>query len=140
MAGFVILDDGRSYATKNWEFRTTVEAIAEALPTSVQGMALAEWLRNDPIVQIYHSVDLRELTLSNREMLVTAIERAFARQKECGPPAGWPDPMSWDSWLNRFSDLVKMIACLRRGEPPEEFNPHMDGLIPPTGKQRGPGW
>jgi hypothetical protein len=33
-----------------------------------------------------------------------------------------------------------MIDRSQAGEPPEEFNPHMQALIPPRGRQRGPGW
>ncbi len=33
-----------------------------------------------------------------------------------------------------------MIDRSLAGEPPEAFNPHMRGLIPPTGRRLGPGW
>jgi hypothetical protein len=139
MGGFIILDDGRAYAANNWAYRTTVEAIAAALPNTSEGKVLAEWLRKDPSVQIYNAVDVRELTPANREMFLAASEAAFVQQKERGP-SSWAEPDMWPSWIGRFADLVKMIDCVRRGEPPADFNPHMRDVIRPTGDHRGPGW
>jgi len=139
MAGFIVLDDGRAYAAARWAFRATVAAIAETLPETGEGKALAEWLTNDPNVQIYYNVDVRELTPTNREMFLAAIEAAFQAQKARGS-IGWAEPEFWDGWITRFGDLVKMIECVRRGEPANEFNPQMKDIIPATGERSGPGW
>ena len=139
MGGFIVLEDGRAYAAANWAFRATVEAIADALPQSTEGMSLAEWLRHDPVVQIYHNIDVRELTPANQEMLLTAIENGLKAEAARGP-SDWANPEFWDGWIHRFTDLVKMIESVRRGEQPHEFNPHMTEAIPPTGERNGPGW
>lgn len=139
MAGFIVLDDGRAYASANWAFRATVEAIAEALPKTADGLALANWLRTDPTVQVYYKVDVRELAPAIHDIFVAAVEPALERQREKGP-IGWHEPGVWDGWIKRFADLVQMIECCRRGEPASEFNPHMNRTLPPTGDQVGPGW
>jgi hypothetical protein len=139
MAGFIVLNDGRAYAASNWAFRATVEAIAEALPRTSEATNLAEWLRHDPSVQIYYNVDVRELAPANRELFQEAAEVAFKVQKARGP-TGWSSPELWDGWINRFSEFLKMIECVRRGEPAHGFNPHMKDTVPPTGQRSGPGW
>lgn len=139
MAGFIVLEDGRAYAAANWAFRATVESIARALPDTDEGNALAEWIRNDPTVQIYYNVDVRELTAANREMFLGTVARA-CRAAETDGPSDWNDPAFFDGWIRRFNDLVKMIDCVRRGEPPEEFNPHMRDTLQWSGERRGPGW
>lgn len=139
MAGFIILNDGRAYAAANWAFRATVEAIAEALPVTEEGTRLAEWLRNDPAVQVYHSVDVRELSPTCREMFLSAAESAHQLQMARGP-INWSSAEFWDGWIGRFGDLVKMIECVKRGEAAGEFNPHMTDIIPATGDRQGPGW
>ena len=139
MAGFIVLGDGRAYAASNQGWRATVEAISEALDKTADGKNLAEWLRNDPSVQIYHSVDVRELTPGNRTLLLKAIEAAFQIQKERGS-TDWDEPECWTGWIERFSDLVKMIKCVERGEPAHEFNPHMLDVIPARDEKSGPGW
>lgn len=139
MAGFIALDDGRAYADKNWNFHATVEAIAEALPSTTDGLALANWLRNDPTVQIYHSVDVRELAPASHDIFLAAAEIALQREREKGP-IGLHDAEFWKGWMKRFGELVQMIGCCRRGEPAPEFNPHMNDTLPATGDRVGPGW
>src|SRR4051794_17545539 len=112
MAGFIILEDGRAYAAANWAFRSTVEAIAESLPETTEGKLLADWLRQHPTVQVYHRVDVRELTPTCREKFFAAVETAFERHK-AGRPADWVHPEDWEPWLERFGDLVKMIGYVR---------------------------
>jgi len=36
--------------------------------------------------------------------------------------------------------MVKMIESIENGEPPEAFNPNMNGPLPPRGEKKGPGW
>jgi hypothetical protein len=139
MAGFIVLDDGRAYAAANWAFRATVEAIAVALPETTEGTTLANWLRNDPSVQIYYNVDVRELAPASHEMFLAAAEAALQIQKARGP-IGWLQPEFWDGWIEGFAELVHMIDCVRRHEPAHKFNPHMRDTLPPTGERIGPGW
>ena len=140
MAGFIVLEDGRAYAANNFGFRATVAAIAGALPHSAEGMALSQWLLDESgVVQTYLNVDVRELASATKETFLTATVNAYAIQKELGSN-GWESSEFWQSWINRFADLVRMIECVKRSESPNEFNPHMDGLIPPTSERVGPGW
>ena len=140
MGGFIILEDGRAYAASNWAFRATVDSIADILDRQTSGKDLAEWLRDESSpVQIYNTIDVRELTPRNREMFLTAVEEAFRMEQSRGP-GGFAEPEFRDGWFSRFADLVKMIGCVRRGEPPSECNPHMRDVIPPTGGRSGPGW
>ena len=138
MAGFIVLNDGRAYAAANWAFRGTIEAVVEVLPETDAGTALQEWLTHDTVVTVYHSVDVRELTPPNQVMFLTAVGEAFNVQSARGP-IGWPQPEFWDGWIKGFADLVKMIECVRRGEPADNFNPHMTSTLPPTGERNGPG-
>lgn len=139
MAGFIVLDDGRAYAASNWAFRATVESITQVLAGTPQGSELSVWLRSDANVQYLHSLDLRELTAKNRELFINAAVDAFSIQRARGP-VGWEEPEFWDGWIARFGEFLQMIECVKRSEPPADFNPHMKGLIPPTGLQAGPGW
>lgn len=139
MGGFIVLNDGRAYAAANWAFRATLEAITDAIPETAEGRELAEWLRNDPTVQYLHSVDLRELTPTNRAMFEEATERAYKIASIQGS-TDWPEPDYWTGWIGRFKDLVKMIESIRQGESPQTFNPHMNELLPPTTEKSGPGW
>lgn len=139
MAGFIVLDDGRAYAAANWAFRATVEAIADALPSTAEGSELAEWLRNDPTVQIYHNVDVRELAPTSHHIFLAAAEVALQHEREKGP-VDWEKSELWEGWVKRFAEFIEMIGRCRRGEPPGEFNPHMRDTLPPTGDRIGPGW
>ena len=139
MAGFIVLDDGRAYAAAGWAFRDTIRAIASALPNHSEGIALAHWLTNDPIVQVYLTVDVRGLARRSREMFLTAIPSAFKSQIESGPTLS-DEGRLWQEWIERFRDLVKMVECVQRGEPPNEFNPHMIDVVPMTFERYGPGW
>jgi hypothetical protein len=72
-------------------------------------------------------------------LIIRAAETALIATERAGPE-GWCDPDFYPGWLARFRDLIKMIEPVNRGEPPSAFNPHMNGVIPPTGRQAGPGW
>jgi hypothetical protein len=142
VAGFIILQDGRAYAAASWAYDAVVERIADALPPSAAGQALAVWLREQTCLVRgpgMGRVDLRELTVENQRLFGRAAQRAFTRAL-LGGPAGWGDPSFYPGWMRRFRDLTRMMRCVRRREPPEAFNPHMRGLIPPTGERAGPGW
>lgn len=139
MGGFIILEDGRAYAASNWAFRETVSAIVAAMPVSEDGKRLAAWLGDDHGVTIHNNVDVRELAPKYRVMFIEATRRAFQQQIEKGS-FGSGNAEAWDSWIGRFADLIKMMECVRRGEPPANFNPHMNDVVPPTGEQLGPGW
>lgn len=142
MSASITLDDGRTYWGSNWAFDAVIRAIAAVLPGTPQGRALRDWLLDQQCrVQGpgIGCVDTRELTPDNRRLFAKAIEDAFNAQRRQGP-IGWHDPKAWDVWLAHFSDLVKMVESIRRGEQPEAFNPHSKGVMPATNKHAGPGW
>ena len=74
-------------------------------------------------------------------MLRAAIGRAYehlvsdGRFENLVAGDGW-----WAGWLSRFHDLVEMLARSTGDEAAGSFNPHMRALIPPSGRQLGPGW
>jgi hypothetical protein len=142
VSGFIILSDGRAYAASNWAYDGTVEAIVETLPDTQEGRLLADWLLNQRCsVQGpgMGTVDVRELTPRNKELFLRAVEDAYCIQKGKGP-VEWYSPEAWPSWIGWFSDLVKMTECIKNGDLPNQFNPHMTDVIPPTGRKNGPGW
>lgn len=142
MAGFIVLKDGRAYAANNWSYDAVIERIARALPGTDAGRALSDWLMDQRCVirgPGLGSVDLRELSPGDQRLFVEAVERAIITTEQEGPE-GWCDPAFYPGWLERFQDLLKMIASIHRGEPPTAFNPHMMDVIPPSGERAGPGW
>ena len=140
MAGFITLEDGRAYAASNWGYDAVVERIADALPETDDGHALKDWLMEQRVaVKGIGSVDLRELTLENRQLFQAAARKAFDLAEQPGPE-GWHDPEFYTGWIERFHDLIKMMDSIRKAEPPSAFNPHMIDVIPPTGERAGPGW
>lgn len=142
MGGFIVLEDGRAYAANNWSYDAVVERIARSLPGTTDGRALSDWLMDQRCAVQgagLGSVDCRELSPGDQRLFLEAVERAVVTAEEEGP-GGWCDPSFFPGWLERFHDLIKMIESMRRGDPPEAFNPHMRGVIPPSGERAGPGW
>jgi hypothetical protein len=142
MAGFIVLEDGRAYAANNWSYDAVIERIARALPETGAGRALSDWLMDQrSVVQGagLGSVDLRELAPGDQRLFVEAVEKAIITSEE-ESPEGWCDPAFYPGWLESFHDLSRMIASIRRGEPPTAFNPHIRDVIPPSGERAGPGW
>jgi hypothetical protein len=141
VAGFIILADGRAYAASNGAYDSTIESIAEALTETQEGRLLAEWILNQRCAikgMGLGCVDVRELAPKNQELFLRAVRDAYHIQEGRGP-VGSRTPNSWRSWIGLFADLVKMIECVERGEPPGQFNPHMRDVIPPTHEKAGPG-
>ena len=142
MAGFIVLNDGRAWAAANWAYDAAVRSIARALRSGSEANALGAWLLDQTCetqgAGLGH-IDIRELTPKNQSMLVAAIRRAVADHSE---PAktDFADADIYPAWLDRFAVLVPMIESLERGEPPMALNPHMDDVIPATGRRSGPGW
>ena len=142
MAGFIVLPDGRAYAASNWGYDRVIGCIAQVVAEQDQGRALSEWLLEQRSMvrgSGLGSVDVRELTPSNRSLVLDAVWQAFERAAARGP-AEWCEPSFFPSWLERFRDLVGMLESIDRGEPPQAFNPHMNDVIPPSGRRAGPGW
>lgn len=139
MSAMILLEDGRAWFASNIAVQAVHHAIAEELPETDEGKALSNWLKNDDVLNALLDLDVRELTPSNRLMYLDAVEPAFQTIKARGCPAGC-EFERWQSWINRFGDLVKMIQSVRRGEPATEFNSHCAGeIFPSHGGKVGPG-
>ena len=141
MAGFITLEDGRAYAASNWGYDAVVERIADALPETDDGHALKDWLMEQRVaVKGIGRVDLRELTLENRQLFQAAAREAFNLAEQQGPE-GWHDPEFYVPVGSSGSTTwIMMMDSIRAGQPPSFFYPEMIVVIPPTGEQLGPGW
>ena len=141
---FIILEDGRAWSAASWAYDAAIRYIAEAVRerNTPEAIELAAWLllqTNEEKGTGMGSVDLRELTTANRALFRTAAHDAFARLK-LHPPNDWGDPTFFPPWLERFQVLLRLFRSVDRREDPKSFNPHMRGLIDPTGEKAGPGW
>lgn len=142
MSSFIVLGDGRAWAASNWGYDAAVRAIAAEVEESADGREFKDWLLLQTCAHCgpgLGSVDVRELAPDDRVLFEEAALRAIVRQSETGP-IGWHDASFFPNWLERFKDLGRMIGSIRAGEPPEAFNPHMTGVIEPSGERVGPGW
>lgn len=134
MSGFIILNDGRAWTASNGAFDAVIEALAEELQRYNSGNDLAIWLleqRSGVKGPGLGSIDIRELTQPNQQLLLNAIE-------QIADAAELPKPL--DSWSAKVRLLARMVASYRRGEPPMALNPDMKDIVPSTGKHSGPGW
>ena len=140
MGGFIVLEDGRAYAAANWAADATLRAISR----EVSDPALKAWLlaqQSEHVGMGMTSVDLREIAPHYRPELRAAIRRAYEQVAGDGRFENLQAGDSWwAGWLSRFHDLAEMLAPSAAGEAAASFNPHMRALIPPTGRQSGPGW
>lgn len=139
MAGFIVMEDGRAYAASN---RAT-DAVIRAIAAEVEDGEFRAWLlqqQSQFVGMGMTSVDLREVAPKYRQGFYRAARRAYQRAASAGSEHLTCDLEGVGGWLERFGELVVMIDRSLAGEPPEAFNPHMRGLIPPTGRRRGPGW
>lgn len=140
VGGFIVLEDGRAYAAANWATDATLRAISrEVSDPALRGWLLAQ--QSEHVGMGMTSVDLREIAPHYRPVLRAAIRRAYEQVASDGrfenlrSGDGW-----WAGWLSRFQDLAEMLARSAAGEAAGSFNPHMRALIPPSGRQSGPGW
>lgn len=80
MGGFIIFPDGRAWAPSNALYDDAIEEIAAALPPSAEGHALSAWLldrRSAVQGPGLGRVDLRELTATNRRLLLDTMATVF---------------------------------------------------------------
>jgi hypothetical protein len=142
MGGFIILNDGGAWTAANWAYDVAIRYIAEALPSTQEAIALSKWLlqQTSEIQGMgLEYVDLRELTAENQALFIQAVRKAIMNIKDRGAE-GWSDASVFSAWKEYFEVLLKLIESIERGEPSSMFNPHMEEIIPPTGKRSGPGW
>lgn len=139
MAGFIVLEDGRSYAASGRATDAVIRAIAAELADPV----FAEWLTGCQ-AQFLGSgmggVDVRQIAPQHREPFYEAARAAFGRARDNGFEHMEPGSDELATWLSNFGDLIEMVDRWRAGEAPELFNPHVAGLEPPTDRREGPGW
>ena len=149
MSGFITIEDGRSYARANWAYDAVIDSIADDLPDSPLGNDFRAWLLDQRCFDRatgaivcgngLGSVDLRELSPACRELFWQAAQTAYDRCEQTGGES-WSDPEMFPKWLKSFAELLFLHETYRDGEPVHDFNPHMNGLIPPTDQKVGPGW
>ncbi len=140
MGGFLIIEDGRAVAPSNWGFDRMIESIAGSLPTDSAAKDLRKWLLDQRVcIRGLGSVDVRELTESNRRMFWDAVANAVELADEQGAD-DWHEPSLFLSWLKMFRDLLLLHQSYLRGEAADSFNPYMRSVIPPTNERSGPGW
>lgn len=142
VSAFFILSDGRAWSRANWAYDSVLDAIAAILTRDESGRALASWLLEQRC-QVQGpgvgTVDMRELTDENQRRIVLAVPQALEMARTRGP-THWHDPSFFPQWLGSFEVLVQMLESVQRGEPPEALNPHLRGVVPPSGTRSGPGW
>ena len=135
MGGFIVLEDGRACAPSSRGTNVMLENIA----AQIRDREFRDWIlsqRSTSTGMGMTNIDLRELTPGNRDEFHRATREAFAAISAADPLGDqW-----YHSYLECFSDLVEMMDRVDRGEPPEQFNPHMRGLISETQARRAPGW
>lgn len=125
MAGFIVLEDGRAYAAANWACDWTVDLIAE----HAEDPRLTEWLRGQRSSVLglgMTQIDLRRFGSEARQDFRQAARAALAAAR-----LTQDTDARLHSATQRLGDLVEMLARVDRGEPPQEFNPHMDDVLPP---------
>ena len=132
MAGFIVLSDGRAFSFRNWATDVVIRTIAAALPAG----ELREWVLAQQSSEVgagMTNIDVRELTPANAEELLTAIRHVADNVSSYDLPAD-------SDWAAHFRLLADMVDAAERGEPPQELNPHMRDVLPPTGRRSGPSW
>ncbi|MEO9591270.1 hypothetical protein [Rhodopirellula bahusiensis] len=149
MSGFITIEDGRSYARANWAYDAVIDAIARELPATPLGREFLDWLLNQRCFDRstgdaicgngLGNVDLRVLSPSCRQLFWDAAHAAYETCQRDGG-SSWHNPDGFPQWLKSFGELLFLHETYRDGDPPHDFNPHMNGLIPPTDQQVGPGW
>ncbi len=121
MGGFIIFPDGRAWAPSNALYDDAIEEIAAALPPSAEGHALSAWLldrRSAVQGPGLGRVDLRELTATNRRLLLDTITVfpavPLAELRAQSPAITLTEPIDW-FLVDRFQLLGHMVAAVRRG-------------------------
>lgn len=145
MGSFIVLQDGRAWGAASWAYDAVIRSIADALPETAPGQALAALLRQRTCYGFArgagdgYSLDVRALTTQNQRLFTRAAQRAFTTVLLEGP-VGWGDPSFYPAWLDWFRLLMRMMRCVRRREPPEWFRPRMGFDPDPPRERAGPGW
>ena len=132
MAGFIVMSDGRAFSLNNRATDVVVRTIASALPAG----ELRDWVLAQQSTEVgagMTNIDIRELTPANARELLGAVRHVAGNASSFDLPAD----VDWEA---QFSLLADMAGAAERGEPPDDLNPHMRDVLPPTGVRSGPGW
>jgi hypothetical protein len=139
VAGFIILEDGRAYASSNRATDRTVRAIA----AEIADVEFGSWFaaqQTEFLGMGMVGIDLREIAPVHRRAFYVAARQARARAAVDGFEELIPGTPEHSGWFSGLDDLILMITLWEAGEPPENFNPHMREICAPTGDRVGPGW
>lgn len=82
MAGFIVLEDGRTWTGANWSYNAVIEAIVQILSTDDKAKAFAEWLGQQVTGNGFFRVDVREIAPMYRPVFREAARQAFLQDKE----------------------------------------------------------
>jgi hypothetical protein len=124
---FFTLEDGRAWLSSNGAYDGIIEAIAEVLRAADE-QELASWLLDQRCVVQGPGVgtlDLRELTIDNRQRILDSLPKALALSKERTPT---------QLWVAEFERLLMMV------KDPTLLDKNVRGIIPYDGTKSGPGW
>lgn len=141
-SGFIVLPDGRCFSRRWSTHDVVLRAIAEQMavdplrdwllkqlpgPNDEEELGYGAWFRNSDQTVIVRFIDLRLMTVENRQLFCEAVTRAASMNHE-------------DEWLKRgLSDFAEMVARMKRGEPPLSKSDWVE-VVPPEGERIGPGW
>lgn len=137
--GVLIAAEHVGIGCAGWVYRAILSEISGVL-TERGHTALAAWLSDeDASVQLYNSLDARDLTLANQEAFLAALVAAQERSEVKGA-AGWRDPAYWAGYAKLFASLALQAKQSARGHAPDSWPnlvafPERD----PT-RRSGPGW
>lgn len=127
--GVLIAAEHVGIGCAGWVYRAILSEISGVLTERGQ----------DASVQLYNSLDARDLTLANQEAFLAALVAAQERSEVKGA-AGWRDPAYWAGYAKLFASLALQAKQSARGHAPDSWPnlvafPERD----PT-RRSGPGW
>ena len=138
VGGFIVFGDGRAFAISN----AGTDAVIQALATELRDDEFRDWVLSQQSSLIglgMTSIDVRELSPRCGEEWYAAIRKASSAVSEARPD-DLPYGLQGEHWPDYFRLLLAMLEASEAGEPPDDLNPHMRAVLPPTGQRRGPGW
>ena len=102
-------------------------------PDDEEELGYGAWFRTADQQVVLKSLDLRELTPVNQQLVHQAA-------KSAGKRAESPDAANWDSlFVQSLHYLADLVERTERGEPPLSGTDAIK-VKPPSGKRSGPGW
>lgn len=153
-SGFLILDDGRAFATGWAAHDVIIRSIADELhnsdeegplrewlfsllpgPDDLEHLGYGPWVRKSDDEVIPRVLDIRELTEDNRKLFHAAAFRAYEKLISGGKSVV---PRHYSPTFER---LIAVLESIQAGESPDAITDWRDGYVEePSGNHIGPGW